>query len=117
MARTRLGVCVFGNMSGDPFQNELADQIRRSMCTRARQTIENDQRSSAIGRRIVKIGNGCGCEAAEHKRVIWFPPPIIAPGDDRGRDRVQRARADTPLPFVEITWILMKDRRVNSSAQ
>ena len=121
IARTRtllwLAVCLLGNMRGDPFQNKLPDQIRCSMPTRARQTIEKDQRSSAIGSRIVKIGNGCGGEAAEHERVIWFPPPIVTPGDDRGRDRVQRARPNTPLPFVEITWVLMKDRRVNRSAQ
>jgi hypothetical protein len=37
-----LSVRPFGNVRGDPFQNEFADQIRHRIRTRARQTIEND---------------------------------------------------------------------------
>ena len=37
-----LAVRPFGNVRGDPFQNEFADQIPYSIGTRARQTIEND---------------------------------------------------------------------------
>ncbi len=37
-----LAVRPFGNVRGDPFQNEFTDQIPYSFRTRARQTIEND---------------------------------------------------------------------------
>ena len=37
-----LAVRPFGNVRGDTFQNEFADQIPYSIGTRARQTIEND---------------------------------------------------------------------------
>jgi hypothetical protein len=37
-----LAVRPFGHMRSDPFQKKFADQIRYSIRTRARQTIEND---------------------------------------------------------------------------
>ena len=37
-----LAVCTVGNVRGDPFQKEFADQIRHSIRAHARQTIEND---------------------------------------------------------------------------
>ena len=37
-----LSVRPFGNVRGDPFQNEFPDQIRHSIRTHAGQTIEDD---------------------------------------------------------------------------
>jgi hypothetical protein len=37
-----LAVRPFGNVGGDPFQKKFADQIRHSIRTKARQTIDND---------------------------------------------------------------------------
>src|SRR5260370_3927209 len=112
-----LAVPPLGNVGVYPFQEEFADQIRHRICAHTRQTIEDDQRSSAIGSRVVKIRNGCRREVPKYARVIRLPPPVITPGDHCGRHRVQRARPDTPLPFVEVAWVLMKDRRIYSSAQ
>ena len=38
-----LAVRPFGNMRGDPFQDEFADQIRHSIRARVRQAIQKDQ--------------------------------------------------------------------------
>src|SRR5271165_4211216 len=59
-----------------------------------------------IGSRIVKIRKGCRGEAAEHARVIRLPLPVIAPGDHCCRYRVQSSRPDSPLPLVEVAWVL-----------
>ena len=37
-----LAVRPFGNVRRYPFENEFADQIRHSIRSRARQTVEND---------------------------------------------------------------------------
>src|SRR5262249_57024403 len=81
------------------------------------ETIEDDQRTSAIRRRIVEIRYGGSREMTEHTRIIWLPLPVIASCDDGGRNRIQCARPDTALAFIEVAWVLTKNRRINRSAQ
>ena len=107
----------FGGVRSKPLQEEFADQIRRRISARVRQAIQKDQRSPAVGRRVVEVRNSACGEVAKHVRIVWPPPPIVVSGHHRGRYRVQGSRPNTSFAFIEVAWVLVKDRRVNSSAQ
>src|SRR5258708_27426971 len=54
---------------------------------------------------------------AEYIRIIRLPSSIVAPGDDCPRYCIQRARFHSSIALVEVAWVLMEDRRVNSFSQ
>src|SRR5215470_11180712 len=104
-----LTVRSLGDVRRDPFQEEFADQIRRSICARVGQSIKQNQRGPAIGLRIVKIRNGSGGEVAEHVRVIGPPPSVVVSRHDGSGHRIQRARTEGSLALIEVARVLMEN--------
>ena len=56
---------AFGYVRGEAFENKLADEVCCGICADVDQAIDENKRSTAIGFRVVEVGDGCSGEATQ----------------------------------------------------
>src|ERR1700722_5665871 len=72
--------------------------------------------SISIGRRVVDVRDPCGGEVPKHIGVVRLPMAVVAAADKYTCNGIEGSGANAPHTFVEITRILMEDRRKDSAA-
>jgi hypothetical protein len=111
------GRAVFRYIRSHLPDEEFLQDVRSGGCANPNQRVFKRQpRSLTVFRRIVKIGDASCGKVSEDARVVGLPVSVVALANHGVGQRVQNPGSLATASLVEITRILLQERRQDGAS-